>query len=510
MFIVSRRTLYLRLHSKYIILTINMTTNKKWLFKGKSFYSSFTLLFILPLFSTGQLQPVELQNLGAFKDPGKNWKIVGNVSADLAKENKLVTSPGTGILVNILDKKGSDLFTANEYGDVDLELDYMMALGANSGIYLQGRYELQLMDNWGDAPPTQGSNGAIYQRWNDNEPEGKKGYDGHAPRLNASKAPGTWQHLKISFQAPRFDANGNKISNAKILLAELNGAVLHENLQLSGPTRGSVNNNEAAKGALRFQGDHGAVAFRNIRITEYNDGAQRKTALKDPAAEQGDGSVDPIMITANSTKIHRSFMDIPNAGRLTHTVSVGSSSKVHYTYDAMSGTIVQVWRGEFLDATPMWHDRGDGSSKPVGAVQYFGKPSPALAKLDQQSAPWPKDTANTAFRSKGYVLDENDAPTFRYISMGMAVEDKTRPIEKGQGFIREISVQNPQPSLYFKLASAKNIEKVNDWLYMIDDKSYYLQIDKSSGSAPLLRDGSDGQKELLLPVKNKITYTILF
>ena len=114
-----------------------MTTNKKWLLKGKSFYSSFTLLFILPLFSIGQSQPVELQDLGAFKDPGRNWKIVGNVSADLSKENKLVTSAGTGILVTTVDKKGSDLFTVNEYGDVDLELDYMVALGANSGIYLQ-------------------------------------------------------------------------------------------------------------------------------------------------------------------------------------------------------------------------------------------------------------------------------------------------------------------------------------------------------------------------------------
>lgn len=329
--------------------------------------------------------------------------------------------------------------------------------------------------------------------------------------MNASKAPGTWQHLKISFQAPRFDANGNKTENAKMLLVELNGAVLHENLQLNGPTRGSFEAKEAATGPLRIQGDHGAVAFRNIKIARYNESNPRKSAAKNPAADDEQNEpVDPIMITANSTKIHRSFMDVPDVGRLTHTISVGSSEKVHYTYDPMTGTIVQAWRGEFLDATPMWHERGDGSSRPAGAVQYFGKPAPAFAKLDQQTAAWPKDTANTAFKPKGYILDESDAPTFRYIYMGMAIDDKIRPAEKGQGLTREITLQNPQPSLYFKLASAKSIEKINDWSYIIDDKSYYLQVDKSSGQSPVLRDGSNGNKELLLPVKNKITYTILF
>lgn len=483
-----------------------MTTNKQRLLTGKGFFSSLTLLFVLPYFSFSQ--SIGLDDLSAFKNPGSNWKIAGNVSADLAKENKLTTSAGTGVLVTTAEKKGTDLYTAAEYGDADVELDFMMAAGSNSGIYLQGRYEVQLMDNWGDAPPTQGSNGAVYQRWNDNLPEGQKGFDGHAPRVNASKAPGTWQHLKISFQAPRFDANGNKTANAKMLSVQLNGVTLHENLQLNGVTRGSMDGKEVAKGPLRIQGDHGAVAFRNIKITEYNESTQRKTQAKNPSADEESETVDPIMIVANSTKIHRSFMDLPGAGRLTHTVSVGSSDKVHYTYDPMTGTIVQAWRGDFLDATPMWHERGDGSSRPAGAVQYFGKPVPAFAKLDQQSAAWPKDTANTAFKPKGYILDQNDAPTFRYISMGMAVDDKIRPAEKGQGFVREITVQNPQPSLYFKLASAKNIEKVNDWLYLVDDKSYYLQIDKSSG-APFLRD-SEGQQELLLPVKNKITYTILF
>jgi hypothetical protein len=100
--------------------------------------------------------------------------------------------------------------------------------------------------------------------------KGMEGYEGYAPRQNASRAPGLWQHLKIFFQAPRFDAAGKKIENAKMLRVELNGVTLHENVELLGPTRGGMENNEVASGPLRIQGDHGAVAFRNIKVTNYD------------------------------------------------------------------------------------------------------------------------------------------------------------------------------------------------------------------------------------------------
>jgi hypothetical protein len=74
--------------------------------------------------------------------------------------------------------------------------------------------------------------------------------------------------MKISFQAPRFDAAGKKIANAKMLKVELNGIILHENVELFGPTRSSIDG-EVAKGPLMFQGDHGSVAFRNLVIKSF-------------------------------------------------------------------------------------------------------------------------------------------------------------------------------------------------------------------------------------------------
>jgi hypothetical protein len=196
--------------------------------------------YIAPV--TNAQEAILIGDLTAFRDAGKTWRLAGDVSADLEKPNVLSFTKGHKILVNLPDKKnkGEDLFTTQEFGDIDLDLDFMMARGSNSGIYLHGRYEIQLEDSWTVVNPASGKNGGIYERWDEQRPDGQKGYEGHPPRLNASRAPGLWQHLTISFQAPRFDASGRKIQNAKVLNVTLNGAVIHEDVGLSGPTRGGA------------------------------------------------------------------------------------------------------------------------------------------------------------------------------------------------------------------------------------------------------------------------------
>ncbi|MEM7392981.1 MAG: family 16 glycoside hydrolase, partial [Verrucomicrobiota bacterium] len=77
-----------------------------------------------------------------------------------------------------------------------------------------------------------------------------------------------WQKYVIDFQAPEFDDSGKKVANAKFIKVTLNGHTLHENVEMKGPTPAGVTGREAAKGPLMFQGDHGPVAYRNIKITE--------------------------------------------------------------------------------------------------------------------------------------------------------------------------------------------------------------------------------------------------
>jgi hypothetical protein len=175
-------------------------------------------------------------------------------------------------------KAGSDLYTAAEYGDVAVELDYLNLKRCKLGHLPAGQLRDPDRRCLGTKNATSHNNGGIYQRWDDSKPEAEKGYGGVAPRQNASKAPGLWQHIKIIFQAPKFDAAGKKISNAKIISIDLNGVTIHENVELFGATRGAAGA-EKAVGPLRLQGDHGSVAFKSISITPLTDIAENKVRV---------------------------------------------------------------------------------------------------------------------------------------------------------------------------------------------------------------------------------------
>ena len=196
-----------------------------------------------------------------------NWQIAGQATAALHQADVMTATKGSGLLVNIPDAKNrANLISTREYGDVDVAFDFMMAHHSNSGFYLQGRYEVQLMDSWGVQTPKYGDCGGIYARRRFTPQEAM--FDGTAPRLNACLAPGLWQRMEISFQAPRFNAAGKKTANARFLKVLLNGVTIHENLELTGPTGGPIAEQEVATGPFMIQGDHGPVAFRNFKIND--------------------------------------------------------------------------------------------------------------------------------------------------------------------------------------------------------------------------------------------------
>ena len=91
-------------------------------------------------------------------------------------------------------------------------------------------------------------------------------YGAQPPKNPKYLKPGEWNKYEIHWQAPKFDASGKKIANAKFIKVILNGATIHENLEMKGPTPGGVDGKEKAQGPLMFQGNHGAVSIRNIEI----------------------------------------------------------------------------------------------------------------------------------------------------------------------------------------------------------------------------------------------------
>ncbi len=201
---------------------------------------------------TVTIEPFNGRNLDGWKlkkDTGSHWQ-AGTAELDPADPQKLKITGESGQLVNVKGG-GVDIFTEEEFGDCRLEIEVMVPKRSNSGIYLHGNYEVQVLDSYGKEKVGPGDIGGIY--------------GAQAPRTNAALAPGEWQKFVIEFQAPKFE-DGKKVSNAIFKLVELNGKVLHENVEVTGVTGGSLGRGEGATGPLMFQGDHGAVSYRNIKL----------------------------------------------------------------------------------------------------------------------------------------------------------------------------------------------------------------------------------------------------
>ena len=203
------------------------------------------------------VEPFNGKDLTGWKTKGKKegfWK-VGTAKLDPANPKELVVEAGGSELVNAKGH-GVDLYSEVTYGDAVITLEVMVPQGANSGIYLHGEYEIQVLDSFGKTNPGKGDMGGIY--------------GAQAPKDPVYKKPGQWSTYEIHWQAPKFDAGGQKTANARFLKVILNGALIHENVEMPKQTPGGVDGKEKPRGPLMFQGNHGPVAFRNIRITPLN------------------------------------------------------------------------------------------------------------------------------------------------------------------------------------------------------------------------------------------------
>jgi hypothetical protein len=179
--------------------------------------------------------------------------VVGFATLDDKSPNKLVVSKegsGEPQLVNSAGG-GVDIYSEQKFGDAIYEIELMVPKGSNSGIYVMGEYEVQVLDSFGREKVGPGDLGGLY--------------GASAPKLNAAKKPGEWQKFIIDYQAPRY-ADGKKVANMKFNKVILNDQVIHENVEMKGPTPSGVTGKEAAEGPVMFQGDHGPVVFRNIKV----------------------------------------------------------------------------------------------------------------------------------------------------------------------------------------------------------------------------------------------------
>lgn len=614
-------------------------------------------LYIKTIASVAQESPIPfevlpLQNLSEFQPTTGNWQIVKDVYYDLNGE-KSKTTNGTGVLLNSIQKEGNaEIKTSIEHGDIELSLDFMMPKGSNSGIYLQGRYEVQLFDSWTQQDPTFGDAGAIYQRWDESRGKGREGFEGHPPLVNVSRAPGLWQSLRIVFRAPRFDSQGKKMSNAKFISVDLNGVIVQKNIEVTGPTQGTFYEDEQALGPLVIQGDHGGVAIRNISYKTYgaeevtlknmdltyydgiksvNDFAtaapkgkmdidvlahlapatrnefsgtiegtltvpsageyffylnlawvpddtppgvingagklfidEKEVVYVDGVTGKANGSTqlttgvhqiklnyfktfghwyapsNDITLTVEGNGIAKTALNVPmraaapvgqiavkvnrkaemqrgflmhDGEKRTHTVAVGEPEGVNYAIDLSSGELLNVWRGEFVETTPMWYGRGETQLMiPLGnVIEFSGKPS--IAVLATKDSAWPEE--NLDFTYSGYELKNNGAPIITYDMPGVKISETLDIKDSGKKLARTLKVvtENEDQQFYALVAEGASIEKLPNDLYSIDDHTYYISFEGKV--SPIIRNAPDGSAELILPVKmigksGEITYSIVW
>lgn len=207
----------------------------------------------ISLFNGKDLTGWKLRHPASDKRSSK-WSVASAVKLKDGMINQLTGEKGEGVLLNGDDGRGIDLLSEATHGDCELHIEFVVPKGSNSGVYFQGQYEVQILDSFGkkDAELKYGDCGGIYNT--------------APPRTNASKAPGEWQSFDVVFQAPRFGADGKKTANAKFLKVTHNGVVIHENVEVKGPTTAALGGAEKPQGPLMLQGDHGPVAFRNIKM----------------------------------------------------------------------------------------------------------------------------------------------------------------------------------------------------------------------------------------------------
>ena len=175
------------------------------------------------------------------------WKLVN-------PDGKASWTAVDGILTNTSthEATGTDLMTERTFTDFELHVEFRVPPGGNSGVYLQGRYEVQIADTASEQKPTMGHCGGIWATAD--------------PLKQAAKPAGEWQAYDIVFVAARSDRDGNVTAPAQATIF-LNGELVQDKVECPQATGGHVDDRVNRPGPLMLQGNHSSIEYRNIRYT---------------------------------------------------------------------------------------------------------------------------------------------------------------------------------------------------------------------------------------------------
>lgn len=195
--------------------------------------------------------------------------------------------------------------------------------------------------------------------------------------------------------------------------------------------------------------------------------------------------------------IYRNFLE----GLSPRGIAVGFNEKVHFAWDAEHMTPRLIWHGAFIDASKHWVDRGPGNQVPMGDHVMTLPAGPPMAELPSLDQPWPDKAAREeGFQFKGYRLNSDGVPSFRYAWRDMSVTDELSPLASSpdNGLTRTITVTSPGPAdnLYVRIAVGRDVQETGG-VITVDGVRFDV-----GGSASAIRKVND-RSELLLPAQFK-------
>jgi hypothetical protein len=150
----------------------------------------------------------------------------------------------------------TDLASRLEFGDLDTSFSFQLPRGGSARLWIQGRYGIRLSDSAGVVELGLEDCGAL-------EPGASGAFAGKRPDFHAFRGAGEWHGLTLRFQAPRFDAEGKKLSPARLQRLMIDDVLLQDEIELPEPSAGAPLPGEAERGPLVLEGGAGEIAVRN-------------------------------------------------------------------------------------------------------------------------------------------------------------------------------------------------------------------------------------------------------
>jgi hypothetical protein len=162
---------------------------------------------------------------------------------------------------------GNDLLTEQKFTDFQLHIEFQAT--GNSGVYLQGRYEIQVDNSFGAKPKVIEKDGQKVEVFDKHQCGAI--YGRIAPSRNMARPPKEWQTFDVTFHGAR--GEGGKVTHKARVTLVWNDVQVIDNAEIDGPTGGALDGKVTEPGPLLLQGDHGRVAYRNIKIRPLITGA---------------------------------------------------------------------------------------------------------------------------------------------------------------------------------------------------------------------------------------------